>query len=184
MRRLLADHSVKGFKFHPTCQGFFPNDRMAYPMYEVIAEHGMPAIFHSGHSGLGTGMPGGGGLRLKYSNPMHLDDVAADFPNMKIVIAHPSWPWQDEALSVCLHKPNVYIDLSGWSPKYFSPQLVQYANTLLKNKMLFGTDFPLITPDRWMEDFKQAGFRPEVHQLIFKENACRLLDLGAPRTSA
>jgi uncharacterized protein len=51
-------------------------------------------------------MPGGGGLRLKYSNPIHLDDVAADFPEMTIIIAHPSWPWQDEALSVCLHKPN------------------------------------------------------------------------------
>jgi len=118
VRRLLAHHGVKGFKFHPTCQGFFPNDRMAYPMYEIIAEHGLPAIFHSGHSGMGMGMPGGG-LRLKYSDPMYLDDVAADFPNMKIIIAHPSWPWQDEALSVCLHKPNVFIDLSGWSPNTF-----------------------------------------------------------------
>jgi len=177
MRRLLTDHGVAGFKFHPTCQGFFPNDRMAYPMYEVVAEHGLPAVFHSGHSGMGSGMKGGGGLRLKYSNPIYLDDVAADFPDMKIVIAHPSWPWQDEALSVCLHKPNVYIDLSGWSPKYFPPQLVQYANTLLKHKMLFGTDFPLLTPERWMADFKQAGFRPEVEPLIFKENACRLLGL-------
>lgn len=119
MRRLIGDFGIKGFKFHPTCQGFFPNDRMAYQLYEVIAEHGLPAIFHSGHSGVGSGMPGGGGLRLKYSNPIHLDDVAADFPDMKIIVAHPSWPWQDEALSVCLHKPNVYIDLSGWSPKYF-----------------------------------------------------------------
>ena len=107
-------------------------------------------------------MPGGGGLRLKYSNPMHLDDVAADFPDMTIIIAHPSWPWQDEALSVCLHKPNVYIDLSGWSPKYFPPQLVQYANTQLKNKMLFGSDYPVLTPDRWIKDFEDAGFKPEV----------------------
>ena len=121
-RRLLAEGGIGGFKFHPTVQGFFPNDRMAYKLYEVIAEHKLPAIFHSGHSGIGTGMPGGGGLRLKYSNPMYLDDVAADFPDMRIIIAHPSWPWQDEALSVCLHKPNVYIDLSGWSPKYFPPQ--------------------------------------------------------------
>jgi len=133
-RRLLRDHGIRGFKFHPTTQGFFPNDRLAYPLYEVIAEHRLPAIFHSGHSGIGTGMPGGGGLRLKYSNPIHLDDVAADFPDMTIIIAHPSWPWQDEALSVCLHKPNVYIDLSGWSPKYFPPQLVQYANGQLKYK--------------------------------------------------
>jgi predicted TIM-barrel fold metal-dependent hydrolase len=177
-RRMIEDYKVGGFKFHPTVQGFFPNDRMAYPFYEVIEAAGLPAIFHSGHSGIGSGMPGGGGLRLKYSNPMHVDDVAADFPGMSIIIAHPSWPWQDEALSVCLHKPNVYIDLSGWSPKYFPPQLVQYANTLLKRKMLFGSDFPLITPDRWMKDFQEAGFRPEVHQLILKENAAKLLKLA------
>ena len=120
-RRLVEAGVIKGFKFHPTVQGFFPNDRMAYPLYELIAEHKLPAVFHTGHSGIGTGMPGGGGLRLKYSNPMYLDDVAVDFPDMTIILAHPSWPWQDEALSICLHKPNVYIDLSGWSPKYFPP---------------------------------------------------------------
>jgi len=177
-RRLIEEESIRGFKFHPTSQGFFPNDRMAYPLYELIAEHRMPTIFHSGHSGIGTGMPGGGGLRLKYSNPIHLDDVAVDFPDMTIIIAHPSWPWQDEALSVCLHKPNVYIDLSGWSPKYFPEQLVRYANSQLKHKMLFGSDFPLITPDRWISDFREAGFKPEVHELILKENAVRVLGLG------
>ena len=176
-KRLIASFGVRGFKFHPTVQGFFPNDRMAYRLYEAIAEAGLPAIFHSGHSGIGTGMRGGGGLRLKYSNPIHLDDVAADFPDMPIIIAHPSWPWQSEALSVCLHKPNVYIDLSGWSPKYFSPSLVQYANTQLREKMLFGSDFPLITPDRWLADFEQAPFRDEVRPLILKENAARLLGL-------
>jgi predicted TIM-barrel fold metal-dependent hydrolase len=177
-RRLIEEHHVKGFKFHPTAQGFFPNDRKAYPLYEEIAAAKLPAIFHSGHSGIGTGMRGGGGLRLKYSNPTYLDDVAVDFPDMPIIIAHPSWPWQDEALSICLHKPNVYIDLSGWSPKYFSPQLVQYANTLLKERMLFGSDFPLLTPDRWLKDFEAAAFKPEVRPLILKENAIRLLGLG------
>ncbi len=177
-RNLIQNYGVKGFKFHPTVQGFMPNDRMAYKLYEVIADAKLPALFHSGHSGIGTGMRGGGGLRLAYSNPMHLDDVAVDFPDMPIIIAHPSWPWQDEALSVCLHKPNVYIDLSGWSPKYFPPQLVQYANTQLRHKMLFGTDFPLITPERWMKDFESAGFRPEVKPLIFKDNAVKLLGLG------
>jgi hypothetical protein len=108
---------------------------------------------------------------------MHLDDVAIDFPDCPIIIAHPSWPWQDEALSVAMHKPNVYIDLSGWSPKYFPPQLVQYANTMLKNRMLFGTDFPLITPERWMKDFAEAGFKEEVKPLILKENAIRMLGL-------
>lgn len=177
-RRLIEDYKVKGFKFHPTLQGFFPNDRLAYPLYEAIQEAGLPALFHSGHSGIGTGMRGGGGLKLKYSNPIHLDDVAADFPDMKIIIAHPSWPWQDEALSVCLHKHNVYIDLSGWSPKYFPKELVHYANTRLQDRILFGSDFPVITPERWMKDFETAGFRPEVHQPILKDNAVRMLGLA------
>ena len=177
-RRLIADHGVKGFKFHPNLQAFFPNDRSAYPLYEVIAEAGLPALFHSGHSGIGTGVPGGGGFRLKYSNPMCLDDVAADFPELQIVLAHPSFPWQDEAISVCLHKQNVWIDLSGWSPKYFPPQLVQYANTQLRTKVLFGSDFPLITPDRWLADFAEADFKDEVRPLVLKENAARLLGLG------
>ena len=179
VKKLVRDYKVKGFKFHPQVQDFRPNDRRCYAVYEAIAESGLPAIFHTGHSGMGAGMPGGGGIRLRYGNPMYIDDVAVDFPTMPIILAHPSWPWQDEALSICLHKPEVYIDLSGWLPKYFPPQLVQYANAQLKHKMLFGSDYPLITPDRWIADFEQAGFKPEVRPLILKENAVRLLGLGA-----
>jgi predicted TIM-barrel fold metal-dependent hydrolase len=176
-RRLIADHGVRGFKFHPNIQAFFPNDRSAYPLYEVIAEAGLPALFHTGHSGIGSGVPGGGGLRLKYSNPIYVDDVAADFPELPIVLAHPSFPWQDEAISIAMHKPEVYIDLSGWSPKYFPPQLVRYANTLLKRQVLFGSDFPMITPDRWLRDFEQLDIDDEVRPLVLKENAARLLGL-------
>jgi hypothetical protein len=170
---------VRGFKFHPNVQGFFPNDRMAYPLYEVIEAAGLPALFHTGQSGVGSGLPGGGGVRLKYSNPMHVDDVAVDFPGLTIVLAHPSFPWQDEALAVAVHKPQVYIDLSGWSPKYFPPQLVQHANTLLRERMLFGTDYPFITPERWLADFAKLDIKPEVRPLILKENAIRLLGLDA-----
>jgi predicted TIM-barrel fold metal-dependent hydrolase len=176
-RRLIAEYKVKGFKFHPSVQEFFPNDRMAYPLYEVIAEAKLPALFHTGQTGVGANTKGGGGIRLKYSNPLHLDDVAADFPDMPIVLAHPSFPWQEEALSVATHKPQVYIDLSGWSPKYFPPILVQYANTLLKDKILFGSDYPVIAPERWMEEFEKLPIKPEVKQKIYKENAARLLGL-------
>jgi uncharacterized protein len=158
-------------------QGFLPYDRMAWPIYEVINEHKLPAIFHTGHSGIGSGMRCGGGLRLQNSNPMLLEDVAIDWPDMQIVMAHPSFPWQDEALSLATHKPNVWIDLSGWSPKYFPKQLIQYANTLLKDRVLFGSDYPLITPERWMKDFEVAGFKPEVMPGILKDNAVRLLGL-------
>ena len=181
-QRLIEDYGVRGFKFHPNLQEFYPNDRSAYVLYEVIAEAELPAVFHTGHTGIGVGMPGGGGIRLKYSNPMFLDDVAVDFPDMPIILAHPSFPWQDEALSVCLHKPNVYIDLSGWSPKYFPPQLVQFANSLISNKVLFGSDYPLITPDRWLEDFEELSIKEEVRPLILKENAIKLLGLNDSST--
>jgi predicted TIM-barrel fold metal-dependent hydrolase len=176
-RRLIDEHGVRGFKFHPNLQAFFPNDRSAYPLYEVIAEARLPALFHTGHSGIGSGLPGGGGVRLKYSNPIYVDDVAADFPEMPIVLAHPSFPWQDEALSIAMHKPEVYIDLSGWSPKYFPPLLVRYANTLLKRQVLFGSDYPMITPERWLSDFERLEIDDEVKPLILKENAARLLGL-------
>ena len=176
-QRLIAAGGIRGFKLHPPLQQFHPNDQRMYPFYEVINAAKLPVIFHTGHSGIGTGMPGGGGVRLKYGNPMDIDDVAVDFPDMPIIMAHPSFPWQDEAISVCLHKPQVYIDLSGWSPKYFSPTLVQYANTLLKHKVLFGSDYPLIAPDRWLADFEKIAIRDDVRPLILKENALRLFGL-------
>jgi predicted TIM-barrel fold metal-dependent hydrolase len=176
-RRLVREFGVRGFKFHPTMQGFFPNDRMAYPLYEAIAEEGAIALFHSGQTGVGSGMRGGMGMRLKYSNPMHVDDVAVDFPDMPIVLAHPSFPWTEEGLAVAVHKPNVFIDMSGWSPRYFPPVFTHYAGTILKTKMLFGSDWPAITPDRWLADFAGIAIRDEARPLILKENARRLLKL-------
>jgi len=180
-RRLIRDFGIRGFKFHPSQQGFFPNDRSAYVLYEAIAEAELPALFHTGQTGVGSGMRGGAGIRLKYSNPMFIDDVAVDFPDMPIILAHPSFPWQEEALSVAQHKPNVFIDLSGWSPKYFPPILVRYANSLLKHKVLFGSDWPLIQPDRWLRDFETLDIKPEVRPLILKDNAVKLLGLGATK---
>jgi hypothetical protein len=177
-KRLIAEYpALRGFKFHPNTQAFWPNDRAHYPLYEVIAQAGKIALFHTGQTGIGAGMRGGGGVRLKYSNPMAVDDVAADFPDLDIILAHPSFPWQEEALAVATHKPNVYIDLSGWSPKYFPEILIRYVNTLLREKMLFGSDFPLLTPDRWLADFERLAIRDEVRPLVLKENAARLLKL-------
>jgi predicted TIM-barrel fold metal-dependent hydrolase len=176
-RRLIEEHRFRGFKFHPSVQEFYPNDSKAYPLYEVLAEYRLPALFHTGQNGAGSGTPGGGGVRLKYSNPMYLDDVAVDFPDMPIVMAHPSFPWQDEALAIAVHKAQVYIDLSGWSPKYFPPQLVQYANTLLRKKVLFGTDFPLFTPERWMADLEKTEIRDSVKPDIMLHNAAQLFGL-------
>jgi predicted TIM-barrel fold metal-dependent hydrolase len=176
-RRLVEDHGVRGFKFHPSIQAFSPNDRSAYPLYEELQGLGVPALFHTGQTGIGSGLPGGRGIKLRYSDPMLLDDVAADFPDLTIIMAHPSVPWQDAAIAVAQHKANVYIDLSGWSPKYFPPQLVRAANSLLKDKVLFGSDYPLIRPDRWIRDFAALDIKDEVRPLVMKENAIRALGL-------
>jgi predicted TIM-barrel fold metal-dependent hydrolase len=177
-RRLITEHGVRGFKFHPSLQGFTPDDRRYYPLYQVIEEAGLPAVFHTGQTGIGAGLPGGRGIKLRLSNPMLLDDVAADFPGMTVILAHPSVPWQDEAISIATHKANVYIDLSGWSPKYFPPQLVHAASSFLQDKVLFGTDYPLLTPERWMRDFELLDIKPEARPKILKHNAARLLGLA------
>lgn len=178
-RRLVEVYGVRGFKFHPSLQAFSPNDPDHYPLWQTLAELRTIALFHTGQTGIGAGLPGGYGIKLRYSDPMLLDDVAADFPDLTIVLAHPSVPWVDSSISIATHKANVYLDLSGWSPKYFPPQLVRQASTLLQRKVLFGSDFPVLTPDRWLADFALLDVRDEARPLIHKENAVRLLGLRA-----
>lgn len=175
--RLIEEYGVRGMKFHPSLQGFAPNDRAHYPLYAAIAARGAVALFHTGQTGIGAGLPGGRGIKLRLSDPMLLDDVAADFPELTIVMAHPGVPWSDAAISVATHKANVFIDLSGWLPKYFPPALVRQLGTLLRRKALFGSDYPVLTPDRWMSSFAELGVREEAHRDIFVDNAARVLRL-------
>ena len=177
-RRLVTEHGVRGFKFHPSLQGFAPNDPQFYPLWAQIESLGVPALFHTGQTGIGAGLPGGRGIKLRLSDPMLLDDVAADFPSLTVILAHPSVPWADSGISMATHKSNVFIDLSGWSPKYFPPALVRAANSYLQDKVLFGTDYPLLTPERWLRDFETLDLKPDVRPKILKDNAVRVLGLG------
>ena len=151
---------------------------MAYPIYEVINEYKLPVIFHTGHSGMGTGMRGGGGMRLKYGEPMLIDDVAVDFPDMKIILAHPSWPWVDQSLShgaaqgQRVHRP------SRLEPEVLPQAGHPYANTQLKHKMLFGSDFPLIHPDKWIKAAaRTSASATRSCPAIMKDNAAKVLGL-------
>lgn len=178
--RGLADRGARGFKFHPSLQAFEPNDPTFSPLWSALEEIGRPVVFHTGQTGIGAGLPGGRGVKLRYSDPMLLDDVAADHPRLPIIMAHPSVPWQDSAISIATHKSNVHIDLSGWLPKYFPAQLVRAVNGLLRHKVLFGSDYPVISPDRWIASFEQdLDIKDEVVPLVMKQNAIRLLDLDA-----
>jgi uncharacterized protein len=176
--RELAGAGARGLKLHPSLQAFAPNERAYYPLYEAAGEAGIPVLFHTGQTGIGAGLPGGRGIKLRLSDPMLVDDVAADFPDLQVILAHPSVPWQDAAISMATHKANVWIDLSGWAPKYFAPQLVRAVNGLLRRKVLFGTDYPLITPERWLGEFAALEIKDEVRPLVLKDNAARLLGLS------
>lgn len=177
-RRQVEELGVWGFKFHPSVQGFDPSDQAYYPLWAELEKLGKPAVFHTGQNGMGAGLPGGAGIKLRYSNPLLLDDVAADHPQLTIIMAHPSVPWQEEANSIATHKANVYIDLSGWSPRYFPESLVRLANNVLSKKVLFGTDFPLITPEKWLTAFEQLPIKEEVRPLVMKNNALRVLGVS------
>jgi predicted TIM-barrel fold metal-dependent hydrolase len=176
-RALVEGYGVRGFKFHPSLQAFSPDDPEFRPLWAAIEALGVPALFHTGQNGIGAGLPGGRGIKLRYSNPLLLDDVAADFPGLTVILAHPSVPWQAEAISMATHKANVYIDLSGWRPKYFPPELVRAAGGQLRHKVMFGSDYPLITPERWMADFDELAIDAAVRPAIVKATAARVLGL-------
>ena len=164
-------------ELNPARQHFFANDIRFYPLWEQCAKLNMPILFHGGMAAAGAGTPGGMGIKLKYSQPIHLDEVAADFPELKIISAHPTWPWTAESLAIARHKANYFIDLSGWAPKYFPAELVHNINTLLQDKAMFGSDWPAIGVERWLEEFQQVNMKPEVRKKIMLDNAVKFFAL-------
>jgi uncharacterized protein len=178
LERSVRELGLRGMKLHPGRQNFYPNEPRFYPLFETASALGVPVLFHTGMMAAGAGTPGGRGQRLDFTRPIYLDHLAADFPNLTIIAAHPSWPWADEGLALARHKSNVFLDLSGYLPKYIPPQYIQFANTLLQDQMLFGSDYPFITPERWLEDFAAADFRDAVREKILLTNARRALGLS------
>lgn len=178
IERAVTQLGLKGAKFHPGIQAFYPHDKQFYKLYGKIAALGVPALFHTGTSGLGAGMPGGMGIKLDYTRPIWLDHLAADFPRLTIIGAHPSWPWHEEMLAILAHKANVFMDLSGWAPKYIPKMIWDEARKRLTDKILFGSDYPFISPQRWLDEFAaMEGFTSEAREKILCGNATRILKL-------
>jgi predicted TIM-barrel fold metal-dependent hydrolase len=168
---------LKGLKFHPTMQRFDPGDERHYPLWSLVEELGMLCLFHTGTCGIGAGTPGAGGTKIRYSHPGFLDSVGADFPGLTMIAAHFGWPWFMECLAIALHKSNVYIELSGWAPKYLPPEVVREIGKRLNGQALFGSDYPFISLDRWFEEFDQLGLSDDAKRAILVGNATRLLAL-------
>lgn len=173
-----VDLGLQGLKVQPITQQFRFNDRRFYPLWDYCQATGLPILVHTGTTGIGAGTPGGKGLKLAYGRPVpEIDDVAADFPGLTLIAAHFGWPWFLEMLAVARHKGNVYIDLSGWAPRYFPSEVVQYLNSVIPDKFVYGSDFPLLSPERWLEEFEQLDIKDEVRPMILYENACRILNV-------
>ncbi len=176
--RCVKDLGLLGLKFQATAQAFFPNDKRFYPLWEKCVELGCPVQFHTGTTGLGAGMPGGMGIKLKYTRPIpYIDDVAADFPDLKIICLHPSYPWQDETIAMAIHKSNISIDLSGYAPKYFPAVLKKEISSRLKDRVMFGSDYPIISFDKLFQGYEEEGYSPEILKKVYYKNAIKILNL-------
>jgi hypothetical protein len=173
----VRDLKMLGFHFHPIMGRFSVDDRKLYPLWETIDALGVPVMIDVGTTGMGAGLPGGSGTRIRYAHPAAVDALAADFPSLTIVMAHPGWPWVEETIAVALHKGNVFLELSGWAPKYFPDQVRRDARGRLRDKVMFGSDYPSLPYDRLLREWAELGFPDDVLEAIFHGNAERILGL-------
>jgi predicted TIM-barrel fold metal-dependent hydrolase len=171
-------------ELNPARQRFAPNDPALSSLWHVLEDAQLPVLFHGGYAAAGSGTPGGMGVRLRFAQPMLLDDVAAECPGLRVICAHPSWPWTSEALAIAQHKGNVYLDLSGMAPKYFPAELRTYVKRFLSGKVMFGSDWPLLTPDRWLAEFEQLDLDAETTAKVLLHNAMKVLRLEFEPISA
>ena len=173
----IAALGLRGVKFHPSMQAFAPDDERYWPIFAACQRHGLVALFHTGTSGIGAGQPGGQGIRLDYSRPIRLDAVAAAHPDLTVVAAHFGWPWHMELVAMALHKSNVYIDISGWSPRRIPPELVREIGGRLSGRFVWGSDFPFLAPERCLEELATLGLSEAALDRLLYTNAARILGL-------
>jgi uncharacterized protein len=175
----IAELGLRGVKFHPSLQAFAPDDERYWPVFEACERHGMLALFHTGTSGIGARQPGGQGIRIDLAHPLKLDPVAAAFPRLPVVAAHFGWPWHMDLIAMALHKTNVYIDISGWSPRRIPQEVIRELRGRLSDQFLWGSDFPFIKPERCLSELAELSLPDEVTEKLLRDNAARILRLPA-----
>ena len=174
----ISDLGLKGVKLHPSLQAFAPDDERFFPLYERAEELGLALLFHTGTSGIGAGQPGGQGIRLDYARPIRLDAPAAAFPSLNIIAAHFGFPWHAELLAIALHKTNVFIDISGWAPRYIPAEVMRELKGRLQNQFLFGSDYPFIQPQRCLDELATLEIPAAALQKVLVDNGKHLLALA------
>lgn len=173
----VKEHRILGFHFHPIMGHYSVDDPAFAELFDAIAGLGAAVMVDVGTTGMGAGMPGGMGAVLRHAHPGALDILAARFPSLTIIAAHPGWPWIDEMTAIALHKANVYWELSGWAPKYYPQSLRTDIRGRLRDKVMFGSDHPSMTYERVLREWSELGFDEAVMHRVFHENAERVLGL-------
>lgn len=173
----IARLGLSGLAFHPVGQGFNPSARSAFSIYEAASEHGLICLFHTGFSRLGSGMPGGTGLQLANGDPRAVDEVAAAFPDLQIVVAHLGRLWRDEALAITSHKSNVWLNLVGMGASAFERDL----GIPIVERCLFGSDWCFASLDEALAGWGPGSVDDETRTMVMRDNALRLLEPDDPR---
>ena len=177
VRHAVEALGLMGFHFHPIMQHFAADDRRFYPLFETIAALKACVMIDVGTTGMGAGLPGGMGANIRHAHPSAIDALAADFPSLKIICAHPGWPWIEEMTAVALHKGNVFWEMSGWAPKHFPASLKVDMRARLQDKIMFGSDYPSLPYARILKEWQELGYGEAVMEKIFHQNAERVLGL-------
>jgi predicted TIM-barrel fold metal-dependent hydrolase len=176
-KHAVNDLNMIGFHFHPIMQHIRVNDQRFYPLWEEISTLGVPVMIDVGMTGMGAGMPGGLGAKTRDAHPSYIDELAADFPKLTIIMAHPGSPWIEETTAVALHKGNVFWEMSGWAPKYLPDSLKKDIRSRLSDKVMFGSDYPSIPYERLFREWDQVGYTDEILEKFFHGNAETVLGL-------
>lgn len=176
LQRAVGDLGMRGAKFHPSLQNFDPSHERHWPLWSEAERLGVPCVFHTGTSGIGAGTPGGQGIRIDLARPILLDPVAAAFPALKMVMAHFGWPWHMEAMAMALHKTNLFIDISGWAPRYIPSEVVREMKGRLSDRFLWGSDYPFIDPKRCLDELGELDLGPAASKIL-RDNAKSLLGI-------
>ena len=175
--RAIGELGLKGLKIHPQVQAFYPNEARWDPIWEVCEKHRLPIVVHVGQTGLGAGVAGGSGIAYDYGRPMLMDMVAARHPELTVVMAHFGYPWHLEVLASAMHKTNVWVDLSGWRPKYIPEEVKRDCRGRLNERFVWGSDYPMLDPGRILDEFDEMGLEGAKRENVLYRNAARLLGL-------
>ncbi len=170
----VRDMGFIGAHVYPHWFRMSPDHAKYYPFYAKCVELGIPIQMQVGRCLIyRADMP----PLESVGRPITLDTIACDFPELKLIGIHTGWPWVEEMISVAEKHPNVYIGADAYGPRHWKSEFVQFINTWGQDKVIFGSDYPVLEPERAVEEVGELGLRPEPLRKLLRENAERVYGL-------